>query len=85
MAKGAQKMNKTSVNDILEKFEEVDLETSDKLYMFVQMCNAGVLIQHLQKQAMMLKMDMVPEDPVYTFAYAVLKLASPHLFEGEEG
>ncbi len=78
-------MNNITVEDMLEKLEATDLETSDKLYMFVQMCNAETLMQHLKKQAMMLKVGIVPEDPVYVFTYGVLKLASPHLFEGKEG
>ena len=81
MDEGAQKMNSPTVEGMISTIQQTEgLEISDQVYMFVQLCNAETLIQHFQKQALMLKMGMATDDPVYSFAYGVLKIANPHLF-----
>lgn len=74
----------TPQEDILKPFLELEgLEDSQKVMMFIMICDEKILIQHLQKQAMMRKVGMVEEDPIYSFAYSILRLAKPYLFDDE--
>lgn len=57
------------------------MDESDKVWLFIQMLNEKTLIQCLNKHAMCLDVGISPPDPIYDFAYGVLKLAKPHLFE----
>ena len=70
------------VNDIIEM---PDMENSDKVYMFIQLCDDQKLLDELNKQVMAQAVGIVPESLVHGFAYAVLKIAKPHLFEAPKG
>lgn len=77
-------MSTPETPDILKPFLELeDVADSEKVYMFIQLCNDKVLIQHFQKKTMMMQTEMDVADPVYSFAYSVLRLAKPHLFDDE--
>ena len=70
------------VTDIIEM---PDMEDSDKVYMFIQLCDEQKLLDELNKQAVMQEVGIVPESLVHGFAHAVLKIAKPHLFEAPKG
>lgn len=73
-----------SVNEMIEGLEKIeDIDDATKLHLFIQLCNEKVLMNSLKKQTMMLSLGMATEDPIYTFVYAILRIAKPHLFEGE--
>lgn len=70
-----------TVNEMVENLQDDDIPISDQVYMFVQLCNQKTLIAELKKSAVLVKTGISPSDPVHEFAYGVLRLASPHLFE----
>lgn len=73
------------INKIVDDIIEMpDMEDSDKIYMFIQLCDEKQLLAELNKQAMLQKTGIVPESLVHGFAYAVLKIAKPHLFATPE-
>jgi hypothetical protein len=62
-----------------------DMEDSDKVYMFIQLCDEKQLMDELKKQGLMQKVGIVGESLIHGFAYAVLRIAKPHLFETPKG
>ncbi len=52
--------------------------------MFMALVDEESIMQELKKHALMIKVDMATNSPVYGLAYAVMRLAKPHLFEKEE-
>ncbi len=70
----------TTVEDIVTSLRESDLETADKLLMFVTLCDTELLLKDLNHHALMVKMEMSIESNIHSFAYGVLKIAHPHLF-----
>ncbi len=70
------------VNDIIEM---PDMEDSDKVYMFIQLCDEQKLLAELNAQAMARAVGIAPESLVHGFAHAVLKIAKPYLFETPKG
>ena len=74
-----------TLNEVVDSFANVeDIDESDKVWMFIQLANDKALIEELKKHALCLKLEMVPPSIIHDFAYAILKLAKPHLFD-EEG
>jgi len=72
-------------NSFIEGLEsQEDLTSQDRVWMFMMLIDDEAIMLSLKKQAMMLKIGMVSEDPIYGLAYAVMRLAKPHLFEREE-
>ena len=72
-----------NANDIIDSLLEQDgLEPSERVWMFLCLCNDKAIIDELHKQAMLQKAGVVPASDIHSFAYAVMKLAKPHLFEG---
>lgn len=70
-----------TVNGIVESLlADSELSGSDRLWMFVQLCDEKLLMNELNKHAMMQKVDMVTETAVHSFTYGVLRIAKPHLF-----
>lgn len=70
------------INKIVDDIMKMpDVEDSDKVYTFIQLCDEKKLLDELNKQAMLQKSGIVPESLIHGFAYAVLKIAKPHLFE----
>ncbi len=70
-----------TVDGLVAELQKGDLETADRLQMFVSLCNADKLVKELKHHALMQSMDMAIESDVHAFAYGVLKLSHPHLFE----
>ncbi len=69
-------------NNVIEELEaQAELSEADRVWMFIQLCNDDVLVPELKKQSMMQQMDIVPESLIHSFAYGVLRLAKPHLFD----
>ena len=52
--------------------------------MFVQLVNEKPLLDSLKHHDLCLRMEMTVPDPIFDFAYGVLRLAKPHLFEDKE-
>ena len=78
-------LNKKTTNEIIDSFLAVeDMSTADKLHMFVQLVDEKKLLESLKHHDLCLRMEMVLPDPIFDFAYGVLKLAKPHLFEEKE-
>ena len=74
-----------SVETIVEALlADSGLEGSDRLWMFVQLCDDKLLMNELTKQATLQKVGIVSETAVHSFAYGILRLAKPHLFIGGE-
>ena len=74
-----------SVHEIITAISEMsDMSEADKVYMFIQLCDEKQLMAELNKQTMMLQIGIVPESLIHGFAYGVLSLAKPHLFEKEQ-
>lgn len=73
-----------TANDLIDGLNESELPASEKVWLFIQMCNADLLIKELTKKALFAKMELDVISDVDSFAYAVLKLAKPHLFEDED-
>ncbi len=72
------------VHKIIDGILEMsDMNDSDKVYMFIQLCDEKQLLDELNKQAIMQKIDMAPESLVHAFVYGVLKIAKPYLFQGD--
>lgn len=66
--------------------EQEGIEDSDRVWMFIQLCDDKPIMGAMQHHATMVKMGLVPPDNViFPFAYGVLKLAKPHLFPEEPG
>lgn len=57
-----------------------DMDDSDKVYMFIQLCDDKKLMDELRKQGMMQKVGIMPESLIHSFAYGVLRIAKPYLF-----
>ncbi len=70
----------TIIDDILGM---PDMGDSEKVYMFIQVCDEKKLLDELNKQAMLQKMGIASESLIHGFAYGVLKIAKPYLFQGE--
>lgn len=78
-------MGEPTTNDMIENLLAMEeVEPEHKVFMFVQLCNEEMLMNQFKKQALMLKMGMATEDPIYNFAYGVLRLVKPHLFEEQD-
>lgn len=73
-------MSEMNVENVVEQLMGRDIETSDRLLLFVTLCDADKLLKELKAQAMMMNVGMVPETLVHSFAYGVLKIARPELF-----
>lgn len=72
-------------NSILDSLaENAELSASDKVFMWVNLCDDKILKDNLLKSAMMAKIGMAVASPVDTFAYGVLRLAKPYLFESND-
>ncbi len=65
------------INDIIDM---PDMDTADKVHMFIQLCDDEKLLAELSKQATLQKAEIVPESLVHCFTYGVLKITKPHLF-----
>ena len=66
-----------------------DMDDSDKVYMFIQLCDDRKLTDELRRQGMMQKIGIMPESLMHNFVYGVLRIAKPYLFpeatkEGEQ-
>ena len=72
-----------TVEEMITNLQSDDVPVSDQIHMFIQLCQDKPLMDSLKKQAMLMQLEMATADPVYDFAYGVLKLAKPHLFEKE--
>ena len=78
-------MTEVNNNNLIESIASNDeISTPNKLFMFVSLCDEKLLIQHMQKTAMMAKVGMLEPSIIDTFAYGVLKIAKPHLFESTD-
>lgn len=78
-------MTEINSNELIESIaSNNELSTANKLFMFVSLCDEKTLIQHMQKTAMMARIGMVVPSPVDAFAYGVMRIAKPHLFESAD-
>jgi len=77
-------LNERTVKEIVESFLAADdVEPGDKLWMFVQLINDKPLMQQLESHNLSLTVGIAIPDPIYDFAYGVLRLAKPHLFDND--
>ena len=75
-------MSEMNVENTIQQLRDTpDLEDSDRLMMFVSLCDADKLIEELKHQAVMIKMGMATETLVHSFAYGILKIVRPDLLE----
>jgi len=82
MMASTQFENVPSVEKLVTDLQDVtEMSRSDRVFSFIMLCNQERLIELFKKQSMMQQLEMSLPDDVYSFAYGVLKLASPHLFE----
>lgn len=65
--------------------EDSELSAASRLHLFVQMIDEKPLIRQMQVKAMMIKMELEPPDPIYSFTMIVLRIVKPHLFTKEGG
>ncbi len=71
-----------TVDEMIKGLKELEnVEDSDRLYMFVQLCDHKVIMERLKHHAIMVKMGMGTQDPVYDLMYGIMKLVHPYLFE----
>jgi len=69
------------INELIKGLEKEDISTADKINMFVMLCNGEVLKKQLVAHAMMVKIGLTQADMVHSFAFGILRLARPDLFE----
>lgn len=70
-----------TTEDMIQNIADMDLSRAEQIYMFVQLCDEKVLMQELNKKAMLVKIGLDTNDAIYSFTYGILRLAKPHLFE----
>ena len=69
-------------NELIDSIASNDeASVGEKLHMWVTLCDEKVLINSLKKTAVMANIGLVEAGPVESFAYGILRIAKPHLFE----
>lgn len=69
------------MKEVVDSFLETEgVAHSDKIWMFLQLVKEETLMEQLRHHDFCLQMEMSAPDPIYDFAYGILRLAKPHLF-----
>ena len=74
-------MSDNNLNSFIEHLAASDLSREDQVLMFVSMCDGKQVMAELTRQGFMRSAELVPPSVVHAFAYGVLRLARPELFD----
>lgn len=75
-------MSEKTINDMIDAFaDDEELPLGDRLKLFVAMCDGQKIKDALVMKGRLAEMGMVAPDIIDGFAYGVLRIGQPHLFE----
>lgn len=71
-----------NVEEFLVGLTELDdIDTKDKLMLWVTICDEKKIMEALTHQANMLRVGMAVENVIHPFVYGIMRIVKPHLFK----